>query len=123
MDGALTSYSSQDPAGAKASPVPPCIQALNHDTTQVGGRTCCKSRPGLQPAKPRRAPWPQSQCHSGGGGWCVRQGVRAVLPGMDTAGRAKPLAMPRCTGCLSRVPGMLIYLLIGLGLINLTALH
>eukprot|EP00891_Asterochloris_glomerata_P007027 jgi/Astpho2/7027/fgenesh1_pg.00107_%23_70_t len=35
MDGALTSYSSQDPAGAKASPVPPCIQALNHDTTQV----------------------------------------------------------------------------------------
>ncbi len=41
MDGALTSYSSQDPAGAKASPVPPCIQALNHDTTQVGGRRYC----------------------------------------------------------------------------------
>ena len=57
MDGALTSYSSQDPAGAKASPVPPCIQALNHDTTQVGrqslagqyshGQTCALPSPAL----------------------------------------------------------------------------
>jgi len=35
LEGAVTSYSSQDPAQGSSPPVPPCILPLNKDTTQV----------------------------------------------------------------------------------------
>ncbi|KAL0042663.1 hypothetical protein WJX79_007234 [Trebouxia sp. C0005] len=35
IEGAVTSYTSQDPAQGSSPPVPPCILPLNKDTTQV----------------------------------------------------------------------------------------
>lgn len=35
LEDAITSYSSQDPAQGASAPVPPCISALDKDTTQV----------------------------------------------------------------------------------------